>query len=93
MWVPSITVTLRRILLEKLLYSYQFLTWLFLIRITTHSYVLKPLCWNSKIKNKMHAIEPRVNLINFFYSPRQDECIFLPELQLFSLNFYRWHII
>jgi len=35
-------VTRRRILLQKLLHSYQYLTWLFLIRISTHSYVLRP---------------------------------------------------
>jgi len=33
------------------------------------------LCWNSKTENKLHSIEPWVNVINMFRLPRQDEII------------------
>jgi len=31
--------------------------------------------WNCKTENKLHSIEPRVNVINMFRLPRRDEII------------------
>jgi hypothetical protein len=31
--------------------------------------------WNSKTENKLHALEPRLNVINLFRFPRRDAII------------------
>jgi len=33
------------------------------------------LCWNCETENKLHLIEPRVNVINIFRLPRRDKII------------------
>jgi len=63
----------------KLLYSYEYLIWLFLIRIATLVWVFRPTYsvtktvatvtlefWDS---DELHAIEPRVNVINLLRLP------------------------
>jgi len=73
-------VTRRRILLQKLLYSY------LLSNLTVpysdynslvRSQALKQwqLRWNSETQNKLHMIEPRVNVINLFRLPHRNENI------------------
>jgi len=50
----------------------QCLAWLSLIRITNHTYSgtkAVPTRWNSEIENKLHSIEPRVNMLRL---PRQE---------------------
>jgi len=50
-----------------------------LIRITIHSYAYSgmqwQLRWNCETENKLHSLEPRVNVINMFRLPRRDEII------------------
>jgi len=33
------------------------------------------LCWNSETENKLHAIDPRMDVINMFHLPRQDRVV------------------
>jgi len=65
-------VTRQRILLQKLLYSYQFLIWLFLIQITALS---KTVATELEVWNSEHAAssEPKLNVINLFRLPHRDD--------------------